>query len=41
MEYTLLDGGLADTNVRILGWMIMEKVSHEMSMIKSQGFGFS
>ena len=35
MEYILLDGGLVDMNVRILGWMIMEKVSYEMSMIKS------
>lgn len=37
----LLDGGLVDTNDRSLGWMIREKVSHEVSMIKNQGAGFN
>lgn len=37
----LLDGGFIDTNDRSLGWMIKEKVSHEVSMIKNQGLGFS
>lgn len=36
-----LDGGFIDTNDRSLGWMIREKVSHEVSMIKNQGLGFS
>ena len=30
-----------DRNDRSLGWMIREKVSHEVSMIKNQGFGFN
>lgn len=37
----LLDGGFIDTNVRILGWIIREKVTHEMIMIKNHGAGFS
>lgn len=37
----LLEGGFVDTKVRILGWIIREKVSHEASMIKNQGWGFS
>lgn len=37
----LLDGGLVDRNVRILGWISRENVSQEMSMIKNQGVGFS
>lgn len=30
----LLDGGFGDKNGRSLGWMIREKVSHEVNMIK-------
>lgn len=41
MVVDLWDGGFIDTNDRSLGWMIREKVSHEESMIKNQGFGFS
>ena len=37
----LFEGGFIETKVRSLGWMIREKVSHEVSMIKNQGFGFS
>lgn len=37
----LLDGGFIVMNVTILGWMIKEKVSHVVSMIKNHGFGFS
>lgn len=37
----LLDGGFEVTNDSSLGWMIREYVSHEESMIKNQGFGFS
>ena len=37
----LLDGGFIDTNVRILGWIIREKVSHVMIIIKNHGAGFS
>lgn len=35
------DGGFVDKNKRSLGWMTREKVTHEASMIKNQGFGFS
>lgn len=34
-------GGFVEVKARILGWMIMEYVSHEMIMIKNHGFGFS
>lgn len=37
----LLEGGFIDTNDRSLGWIIREKVSHEMIMIKNHGWGFS
>lgn len=37
----LLDGGFIEMNDRSLGWMIREKVSHVVSMIKNQGLGFS
>ena len=37
----LLDGGFMEIKDRSLGWIIMEKVSHEISMIKNHGFGFS
>lgn len=37
----LLDGGFIVTNVSSLGWIIRAKVSHEVSMIKNHGFGFS
>lgn len=37
----LLDGGFVDTNDSSLGWIIRDNVSHEDSMIKNQGFGFS
>lgn len=37
----LLDGGFVVTNDRSLGWIIREKVSHEVSMIKNQGLGFN
>lgn len=37
----LLDGGFIVTNVSSLGWIIRVKVSHEVSMIKNHGFGFS
>lgn len=37
----LLDRGFIDTNDRSLRWIIKEKVSREVSMIKTQGLGFS
>lgn len=37
----LLEGGFIEINDSSLGWMIREKVSHEVSMIKNQGLGFS
>lgn len=37
----LLDGGLVEVKVMSLGWMISEKVSHDVSIIRNHGFGLS
>lgn len=37
----LLEGELVEINDRSFGWMIMEKVNHDASMMKNHGFGLS
>lgn len=37
----LLVGWLVGMNVRSLGWIIIEKVSHDRIMIENHGFGLS
>lgn len=36
-----LDRGLVGMNDRSFGWMISEKVSHDVSIIKNHGLGLS
>lgn len=37
----MLEGGLEGVKCRSLGWMISEKISHVISMVKNHGLGLS
>lgn len=37
----LVEGGLVAVNARSLGWMISEKVVHDISRMRNHGFGLS
>lgn len=37
----LVEGGLVVVNAKSLGWMISEKVAHDISRVRNHGFGLS